>query len=697
MKSYTTAEIRNVALIGAKGSGKTSLAEAMLFSAKMISRLGKVQDGNTALDFEPEEHKRVASVQAKAAWLEWKKHKVNVLDTPGDPIFTVEANNCIRVVDGLAVVVSATDGIEPQAQKLFNTGKGLAACVVINKLGRERADFQRTLAQVKERLTSSAVPVTLPIGQEDKFKGVVDLINMKAKLYNKESADQPKVEEIPADLKDEAQQARAALFEEIAGTNEKLMEKYLESGELSEDEAKAGLQAAVAAGTLVPVFAADGAWNVGTAEVLDFLVFGFPSPDKGRPVTMVNAQGEESELHRKADGDVVMLVFKTIVDQLSGKLTLARVFSGRVTKETAAQNVNRKASERLGNLQRIIGKKIETCDDAAMGDIVAVAKLKETLTGDTLVSGSQQLTVKLPAAPPPQISYRLIPRNKGDDDKIGQAIARLRDEDPTLVVGHDEITKELMLSGFGVAHIDVAIEKMERKYGVKVDRAVPNVPYRETVHKAVQNVEGKHKKQSGGRGQFGVCYINVKPLPRSSGYQFVNSIFGGSVPRQYIPAIDKGVQEAIARGIIAGYPVVDIEVELIDGKYHDVDSSEMAFKIAGSKGIQAAAKSAGMIILEPVMAVEIEVPEESMGDIMGDISSRRGRVLGMETQGGVSVVKAQVPMSEMLSYAPDLGSMTGGRGSFTMSQSHYDPVPAHLMDKIIANSPNKPAAAAEEE
>ena len=368
-----------------------------------------------------------------------------------------------------------------------------------------------------------------------------------------------------------------------------------------------------------------------------------------------------------------------------------------MTKETSAQNLNRKCPERLGNIQRIVGKKVETTDAAAMGDIIAVAKLKETQTGDTLVSGTQNLIVKLPPTPPTQITFRLIPRNKGDEDKIGAAIARLRDEDPTLILSHDEITKELTLSGYGVAHIDVSLEKLDRKYSVKVDRAVPNVPYRETLQKLVQNVEGKHKKQSGGRGQFGVCYINVKPLPRGSGYQYVNSIFGGSVPRQFIPAIDKGVQEAIAHGLLAGYPVVDIEVELIDGKYHDVDSSEMAFKIAGSKGIQAAAKAAGVVILEPVMNVEIEIPEESMGDIMGDISSRRGRVLGMETQGGVSVVKAQVPMAEMLSYAPDLGSMTGGRGSFTMVQSHYDPVPAHLTDKVIANSPNKPAAVAEEE
>ncbi len=696
MKSYSTGEIRNVTLLGAKGNGKTSLAEAMLFSAKVTNRQGKVEDGNTVLDFEPEEHKRVASVQTSVGWLEWKKHKVNLLDTPGDQMFGFDAMSSVRVVESALIVVSSADPIEPHTMKLFRATAGAARGVVINKMGRERADFDRALADVKEKLGKNAVPVTLPIGREASFKGVIDLIEMKARLYEPNSQSAPKSEEIPADLKDAAEAARSALLEEIAASDEALMEKYLDAGALSPDEAKTGLQNAIAAGALMPVFATDGVLNIGVHELLDLITASFPSPEKARPVTLVGKDGAEVVLERKTDGPLTVFVFKTISDQQSGKLSLLKVLSGKVTKESAVENANRRSSERLGALSRLQGKKAEAVEDGAMGDIVAVAKLKDTQTGDTLTEARTPMPVKLPDPPPPQISFRLIPKNKGDEDKISQAITRLREEDPTLILGFDEITKEMMLSGFGVAHIDVALEKIERKYGVKLDKAPPNVPYRETFKKPVQNVEGKHKKQSGGRGQFGVCYINVKPQPRGTGYTFTNSIFGGSIPKQYIPAVDKGIQEAMARGVLAGYPVVDIEVELIDGKYHDVDSSEMAFKIAGSKGFQEAARKAGIAILEPVMGVEVEVPEENMGDVMGDISSRRGRVLGMDTQGGISTVKAQVPMSEMLNYAPDLKSMTAGRGSFTMVPSHFDPVPGELVDKIVAASPNKPSASEED-
>ncbi len=696
MKLYTTAEIRNVVLVGAKGSGKTTLGEALLFASKATTRLGKVEEGNTVLDFEPEEHKRVASVQASLAHLEWKKIKVNLLDTPGDPTFFAETQNCLAVADALIVVVSAPDGVDAQAAKVFKAGAGMVRAIVINKLSRERADFDKALAEVKEKLIAGAVPVTLPIGKEEKFRGVIDLLNLKAHIYTPGSQGSPAVEDIPSDLSEVAKAARSALLEEIASNDEALMEHYLEAGELSADETRAGLRKAVLAGSLVPVFATDGAHNMGTHELLDLVVDSFPSPDLGRKVMAKTADGQEVEAPRDAGGPMEALVFKTFVDQHTGKISMFRIFSGRASKDATVHNTTRRAAERLGGLLALAGKKIEQIDEAAMGDIVAVAKLKETLTGDTLCGGHSNHQFKLPPPPLPQISFRLIPKNKGDDDKISQAIARLRDEDPTLVLGHDEITKELMLSGTGVSHIDVALEKMERKYGVRVDRAPPLVPYRETLVKAVQNVEGKHKKQSGGRGQFGVCYINARPLGRGGGYNFVNSIFGGAIPRQYIPAVDKGIQEALGRGVLAGYPMVDLEVELVDGKYHDVDSSEMAFKIAGSKGFQAASKQAGVTILEPIMVVEVEVPEDHMGDVLGDLNSRRGRVMGMETEGGVSRIKAQVPMAEMLSYAPDLKSMTQGRGWFSMHQSHYDPVPSHLVDKVVAASPNKPQAADED-
>ncbi|MEK7706259.1 MAG: elongation factor G [Myxococcota bacterium] len=692
MTTFSSQDIRNVALIGHKGTGKTSVGEAMLFTAKSTTRLGKVDEGNTVLDFEPEEHKRVASVQSSLAYLAWKKHKINILDTPGDPIFAPDANNCLAVSEGALLVAGAADEIEPQAIRLFKRAEGKARAVVINKMARERADFDAALAEVKAKLTATAVPVTLPIGVESAFKGVVDLIELKAHMYTPGEQKPPAVQDLTGDLKELAGAARATLMEEIAATDEALMEKFLDSGELNETDAREGLRRAIAAGTLTPVFAVDALLNIGFAEVLDLITTSFPSPERGAGIATEDAAGAATELVRKPNGDAVALVFKTIVDQHSGKISVFKILSGALTKDTNVTNVTRDAGERIGSLFTLVGKKTEPVEEAPMGDIAAVAKLKDTNTGDTLCAGKTRARAKLPVMPPPQISFRLIPKNKGDEDKISQAIHRLRDEDPTLLLGFDELTKEMVLSGYGVAHIDIAIEKMARKFGVQVDKAQPNVPYRETIAKTVKNVEGKHKKQSGGRGQFGVCYINMSPLARGEGYKFVDSIFGGSIPRQYIPAVDKGIHEALGRGVVSGYPVVDVQVEVFDGKYHDVDSSEMAFKIAGSKAFQTAAKAAGVVILEPVMTVEIEVPEESMGDVMGDINSRRGRVLGMESQGGVSTVRAQVPMAEMLTYAPDLKSMTAGRGWFTMHMSHYDPVPGHLMDKIIAASPNKPHA-----
>jgi elongation factor G len=692
MKPYNTAEIRNLALIGQKGTGKTSLAEAMLFSAKVTTRLGRVEDGNTMLDFEPEEHKRVGSVQSAWAAFDWKKNKLNVLDTPGDPTFVVEMQNCLVAAETAVIVVSAADGVDTHTQRVFRRAEGKARLIVVNKMGRERTDFAHTLKEIKAKLISSAAPVTLPIGSEAAFKGVVDLLDLKAHLYKPGDQSPPSVQDVPAELKAEAEQARTALLEEIAGSDEQLMEKYLESGALSETEAREGLRKAILSGNLCPVVAVDATTNVGVCELMDLLIGSYPNPLQMPPPSATDAAGNRIEM----TADMVAVVFKTLVDQHSGKMSMFKMLKGNLEKDMSLENVVKNSTERLSTLMALTGKKVDSIDRVPHGDIAAVAKLKATDTGDTLTSGKSKIFVKLPPMPPPQIGYRLIPKNKGDEDKISQAVQRLREEDPALALSYDELTKEMVLSGYGVAHIDVAIEKMTRKFGVQVDRATPNVPYRETISKPVKNVEGKHKKQSGGRGQFGVCYINMSPRKRGEGYNFVDSIFGGAIPRNFIPAVDKGIQEALARGVVAGYPVVDIEVELIDGKYHDVDSSELAFKIAGSKAFQAAAKSAGMIILEPIMNVEVSIPEENMGDVMGDINGRRGRVLGMDTQDGISTVKALVPMSEVLNYAPDLKSMTAGRGFFTMVMSHYDPVPAHLMDKIIQASPNKPHAEEEE-
>ncbi|MCK5690771.1 elongation factor G [Myxococcota bacterium] len=696
MKTYATDDIRNIALIGQKGSGKTSLGEALLFASKATTRLGRVEDANTVFDFEPEEHKRVSSVQSALAHLEWKKTKINILDTPGDPIFMADATNCMAMVEGMLTVVSAVSGVEPYSVKLFKKTEGRARAIIINAMARERASFERALGEVKEQVSASAVPVTLPIGEEDTFKGVIDLINLKAHIYEEGSQKPFTLEDVPADMLDEATEAREALMEEIAGSDEELMDKYLESGELTEAEAREGLRTAVVSGVLIPVFAADAVKNIGTQEILNTIVASFSCPKAGLNLTAKVSEDEEIDVDQSIDGKPLAVVFRTIVDQHSGKMSLFRVLRGTMTKDTVYENCSSKNSERFGALFTLQGKKVVPVEDAPMGDIAAVAKLKDTATGDTVAAEKGAGKVCLPKPPPTQISFRLHPKTKGEEDKIAQGIMRLRDEDPTLILGHDDLTKELLVSGYGVAHIDIALEKLKRKFGVEVEKAPPNVAYKETFTKSAKNIEGKHKKQSGGRGQFGVCFININPRPRGEGYAFVDKIFGGSIPRQFIPAVDKGVQEAMGRGVLAGYPLVDFEVELIDGKYHDVDSSEMAFKIAGSKAFQTAAKTAGVTIIEPIMDVAVEVPEESMGDIMGDLNSRRGRIQGMDTLTGISTVKAQVPLVEMLTYAPDLKSMTGGRGSFIMTESHYDPIPRDQVDKVIAASPNKPAHAEDE-
>jgi elongation factor G len=630
-------------------------------------------------------------VQASLAHIEYQKHKINVLDTPGTRDFLGDTQNCMVVCEGAVLVVSGPDGVDPYSVRLFKQAEGKGRCIVINQLGRERADFDRALDECKEKLSSLAVPVTLPIGKEGEFRGVVNLLTQKAHIYEAGSQSAPKVEAVPADMQDAVSEAREALLEEIAGTDEALMEKYLESGELSETEIHEGLRRAISGGTLCPVFATDAVHNIGVFDVLNSIVESFPAPQPGAVFKGVNKAKEPVDIVAKTDGPMLAVVFKTIVDQHAGKISLFRVISGKAEKDCSVQNTTGE-SERFGSLLAVQGKKTTPIDGAAMGDLVAVAKLKETHTGDTLFTGNANdaATVTMPPLPPPQITFRILPKAKADEDRIGQSVEKIREEDPTITSGHDQMTSELTLSGFGVAHIDVSLEKMERKYGVSVEKKQPLVPYREFITKEVRDVEGKHKKQSGGRGQFGVCYIHMRPRARGEGYRFVDSIFGGSIPRNFIPAVDKGIQEASIKGVLAGYPLVDFEVELVDGKYHDVDSSEMAFKIAGSKAFKEAVEKAGVSLLEPITNVTVEAPEECLGDVVGDISSRRGRVLGMETVAGVSTVKAQIPQSEILTYSPDLKSMTGGRGFFVAVFSHFDPVPSNLIEKIAAESPNKP-------
>lgn len=691
MKAYASQELRNLALVGHKGAGKTTLAEAMLFAAKATTRLGKVEDGNTVFDFEPEEQRHGGSVQSATAHLTWAGSKMNLLDTPGDPSFIGDVYNCLAVSECVALVVSAPDGLDSQAVDLFKRAEGRARCLIINKLGRERADFGAVLADARARLGPGVVPINLPLGSEDGFHGVVDLLSLKQHVYSANGSGVPRIEELPAALREAARQGRHTLLEEISANDESILEKYLQTNDLSEEETRAALRIGIASGGLCPVLAADAAHGIGIADILDAIATVFPSPAMLRVVQGRDRTGHPAVLPASLQEDFTAVVFKTVVDQHAGKVSICRVLSGAAKKDMVVENLTHHTPERFGSVLTLQGKKLEHVDEVTCGDIMAVPKLKNTDTGDTLAAKTTHVVAFLPPPPPPQIAFRIIPKNKNDEDKISVAVHRLREEDPSLVIGHDAITKEMTLSGYGTSHLDVTLEKLTRKYGVHVDRAPPLVTYRETIARGVRNIEGKHKKQSGGRGQYGVCTIHLTPLERGAGYQFVDSIFGGAIPRQYIPAVDKGIQEALGRGMLAGYPMVDVQVELVDGKYHDVDSSELAFKLAGSKAVQAAAHAAGIVLLEPVMAVTVEAPEEAVGDILGDINGRRGKVMGMDTTMGISRIKALVPMSEMLQYASDLKSKSAGRGAYTMVFDHYDRVPAQLVDKIVAESPKRPA------
>ncbi len=691
MKSYNAENLRNIGLLAHKGAGKTSLGEAMLFSAKATTRQGRVEEGNTIFDYDVEEINRVMSINASIAWLEWKKHKINIVDTPGDINFLADTINSIQIIDSAVLVVSAVDGVEIQTYKRWQnvSDRSLPCIAFINKMDRERADFEKTVADLSENLSAHFTPLQLPIGQEANFNGIVDLLQMKSYVYENDGTGEFKEGEVPADLMDEVESAREKLIENIAETDDELLEKYLEEGELNEDEILEGLKKAVKKRQIFPILCGSASKNIGITPLLDLVVNYFPSTLETGSITAIDCKSEE-EIERKISPDepFAALVFKTIVDPYAGKLSVFKILSGILNPDSVVYNSKKQCKERFGQILQLFGKKPEAVQASVPGDILAVAKLKETITGDTLCDDSHQVLYSLPSSPPPAISFAIKPKSKGDEDKIANAVNRLKEEDPTLVVTRDEQFKDLILSGMGQNHIEVIVDKMKRKFGVEVTLALPKVPYRETVKKKVTNIEGKHKKQTGGRGQFGVCYIDLEPLPYDAEepFEFVDNIVGGSIPRQYIPAVEKGIIGAMEKGVLGGFPMENIRVRLFDGKYHDVDSSEMAFKVAGSKGFKLAAKEAKPTLLEPVMTMEVTVPEEFMGDIIGDLNSRRGKVLGMDTQGKNQIIKAQVPMAEVLKYSPDLTSMTSGQGIFTMQHSHYEEVPAQLQEKIIKES-----------
>jgi len=687
MAKYESKQLRNLAVIGHGGTGKTSLCESLLYVSGKNERLGRVDDGSSTMDYEPEEQKKHVSISSAANFFEWDKHKINIIDTPGDSNFTFDIKCSLSVVDNAVVVIDSVGGVEFQTQKVWEIADeySLPRLIFINRMDRERADFNKVLESIKTKLKKKGTPVCLPIGAEDKFQGIVDLIAMKAYTFadNKGAG---KAMDIPSDLAQEAGALRSSMVEDIAEADDELMNKYLEAGELSDEELKAGLRKGVLSGSIVPVICGSAVKGIGVTLLADLAVSSFASPvDRGpmkgkKPGTDAVEERQPSE-----DAPFSAIVFKTIADPYAGRLTLFRVYSGKLNSDSAVYNSTRKITEKFGHIFFLEGKNQKQAEVLIPGDIAGVAKLKETVTGDTLCNEKNPVIFEKVAVPPPIMSFAVEPKSRGDEDKIASSIHRLTEEDPTIVFSRNVQTKEMILSGMGQVHIEVNIEKMRRKFGVEVNLNTPKVPYLETI-KGKTNVQGRYKKQSGGRGQFGDCTIDIEPLPRGAGYEFLDKIVGGVIPGQYRPAVDKGIQEAAAKGVIAGYPVVDFRISLVFGSYHTVDSSEMAFKIAGSMAFQKGVMECQPILLEPIVNISIEVPDEYMGDVIGDLNSRRGRVLGMDTNGSNQVIKGQVPLAEILKYAPDLRSMTSGRGNFTYTDSHYEEVPSYIADKIIAES-----------
>ncbi|WP_369692225.1 elongation factor G [Desulfonema ishimotonii] len=675
--------LRNIALVAHGGAGKTSLAETMLFKAGITNRLGRVEDGNTAMDFEPEEIKRTSSISTGLHQYTWNKYLTTLLDTPGDQNYFTDTRLCLEAADGAIVVVDGVDGVRFQTEQAWDfAGEFNIPCAIfINKLDKERSDFDRAFQDVLDSFEAPRpIRVQLPIGAEADFNGVVDLISMKAYTFD---ADGKMTEcDIPADMRDDVDAEHEAFIENVAETDDELIERYLEGEAITDEEILAALRKGVIARDFVPVLCGSATANIGIDLLMDFIINLMPSPqDRGGKIA-VNADGEEIEISPDPDAPFSAFVFKTIADPYAGRLNLFRVVSGTLGSDGNVYNPGKRAKERFSQLLTVLGKEQKPAKGAVPGSILAVAKLKDTTTGDTLCNDSNEVQFKCAAPLPTLISFAVSAKNQGDEDKIFSSLSKLLEEDPGLKLDRNSQTKEILLSGRGQVHIEVVTEKLKRKFNVEVLLKTPKIPYKETIKKKVR-VQGRHKKQTGGHGQFGDCWIQMEPLPKGSGFQFTDAIVGGAIPKTYIPAVEKGVVEAAERGYLAGFPCVDFKVSLDDGSFHAVDSSEMAFKIAGSLAFKKAMEQAKPVLLEPIMDVTVTTPDEFMGDIMGDMNSRRGKVMGMDAEGKYQVIKAQVPLSEFQTYAPDLRSITGGRGTYSMEFSHYEEVPAQMAEKVI--------------
>ncbi|RPI35792.1 MAG: elongation factor G [Nitrospiraceae bacterium] len=687
MANYEVSRIRNVALIAHGGAGKTSLADAMLYTAGMIDRMGNIQDGTTTTDYEPEEIDRKISITSSLAFCDWNKHRINLIDTPGFINFIEDTKGCLRVVDGAVVLVSAISGVKAETEKIWKYAceYEVPRIVFINKMDKEAANFEKALGEIEASFETEAVPLQIPIGSGETFSGVIDIVKMKAYKTNSGKVIE---EDIPAELKDEAEKYRKKLVEKIAESDDALLEKYLEGGELTHDEIYSGIKEGSLTRKYIPVTCGSSTKNIGTSNLLDTILLCLPSPSEMTVISPIRGRHPKDgkEVLRKplASEPAASYVFKTIADPFAGKLSLFRVYSGTIKADSTIYNASTDTKERVGQLFYLLGKKQVPVQSLSAGEIGGVAKLKTTNTGDTLAEEANPLVFEKVKFADPIISYAIAPKNKGDEDKISSSLHRVLEEDPTLRFSRDEETKEMLISGMGQVHIEVTLERLKRRFGVEIEMKTPKIPYRETIRSSTK-VQGKYKKQSGGKGQYGDCHITVEPLPRGTGFEFVDKIVGGAIPRQYIPAVEKGIVDAMHEGVIAGYPIVDLRVTLLDGSYHTVDSSEMAFKIAGSMAIKKAVMEAKPVLLEPVMKAEVTTPDETLGAVIGDLNSKRGKVQGVEPQaGGNQKIAALVPMSEMLTYANQLHSLTSGRGLYSMEFSHYDEVPSHLSQKIIA-------------
>ncbi len=685
MAKITTADLRNVAVVGHGDTGKTTLVSACLYTAGAVNRMGLVDQGTTTTDYDDEEIARQISIQAALAHCDVDGKHITFIDTPGYAVFRPETKASMRVADGFALLIDAVSGPQVMSDKSWQYAReyDIPGFFVINRLDRENSSFQRTLDAIQARFGREAVALHIPIGKEHDLQGVVDLVEMKAFTYKQDGDGKAKAEDIPDELQAEAQSQREALVEMVAEGDEELMEVFFEKGDLTTEQLIQGIRTAVRQRLLFPVLCTAVLHGIGTDRVLHTISQYLPSPDE-RGTFSGTDPADDSEMSCAVDASepFAALVFKTVADPYAGRISLLKVFSGSAKADEPMLNPTSGATEKLANLSLVLGKHYEHTDEVVAGQLCAVAKLKDIHTGNTLCSKSRPVVIDPVVFPKAAIAFAVEPDSQADEEKISEALARLLEEDPSITIKRDPETHELLVSGLGQLHIEVTMAKLDRRFHVKTHIHPPTVPYHETIRLTAKG-EGRHKKQSGGRGQFGVCVIEISPLPSGSGFEFEDKIFGGSIPQQFRPAVEKGVVEAAHRGAVVGFPIVDFKCTLLDGKFHAVDSSEIAFKVAGALAFKEAAAHAQPVLLEPVMDVEITVPDDNMGDVMGDLNSRRGRVQGMEPLGHQQMIKAQIPLAEVLSYAPDLNSMTGGRGTYTLEFSHYEDVPAHISQKVI--------------